>query len=457
MDRAQEGEAGAAQVPAREREAAQLDSSLIPSPGPSSRAWSVADIRLLQRTAGNAAVARRLQEGRRSQRGPPEQFPSTSAAAVGPASIQRRLAFGPQQLGKGRAGKTYSDIRARLEQYGKARSTSDQLKLLADMQKLIDDWRAKHKQDKSEHAKKHRKRLDVLEQAITLELKDPQVEYIKDMLSGGFLFASTDAQAERVAAADLIRGIADPLKTEEGRDAKALRRLEKHPLTEAELLALKVYSVGDYAIINPTLEGTPEGRKRLEEHLPRLGGQPSAVAWSALRQAGPQPDKTALKQLRDAWETKRKAYEAAAAAVVAQTDFEAVKTDARRHATMLISALTKLPAEPGRTTYRGMRLTWKEFEATWKTKNTVVTWNSFLSTSKRPAIAEEFASKTWEDNKLGVLLICNLKTARDVAKLTVHRREMEMMMLPGARLHIDRVSPPMFGKKYDREVEVTEV
>jgi hypothetical protein len=352
-------------------------------------------------------------------------------------------------LGKGKAGPTYRAIRERLAQYHAERGAEERYGLIVAMQTLITDWRKKHLSDKSERGKKHRSRLDTLQKAIDQERPTAMLHagYVNRMKAGAFKFLSQEATTEHAPAGELIRGRTDAQQADKGLDEKALRKLEKYGLSEAELLAIKVYSVGDYALINPTVEGGMSGDKRLKENLPWLGGQ-----LPVNLRPGDEPPADAPPAAKAAWNAKKTAWDAAAAQLVAQADFNRVKLEAQEHAGLLVEALSKLPAE-SRQTFRGMRLTLAEFD-NWKTEQTVVTWEAFLSTSKSDTVGKEFASKK-RANTLGVLLICNLKNARDIAKISAHRRELEMILLPGARLRVDKVRP-VFGS-YDREIEVTEL
>jgi hypothetical protein len=362
-------------------------------------------------------------------------------------------------LGKKPGGTTYGTIRSQLTKYHATRRVYDQYEHLVAAQKLIGAWRKKHEKDKSAHADKHRDRLKDLDDKITAELKElaPQAQYVKDMLLKNFMYASSDALAELDAVRDLVEGKADPSKAEQGRDKKALRRLEKFPLTEAELLAIKVYTVGDYAIINPTVEGGAAGDERLRENLPRLGGQPTAPLWKALAERGDRPPDTQPKALK-AWQDKETDYKKAAAALVAQTNFSAVKAEATRHEAMLTSALQKLPAEP-RDTFRGMRIPWGEYLEKWQNKKgAFADWNAFVSTSKLKEVAINYAKqKDASDNKrVGIVFTCKLKRARDIAKLSVHRSEWEMMLLPGAALLIEDARPSG-DSRYDYDVVLREL
>jgi hypothetical protein len=381
----------------------------------------------------------------------------TASPAAGRRRIQRLLKYRPEQLGK-TGGPLYGAIRSRLEKYGQTRSVYDQHEELVATQKLIGDWLTKHKKDSSDEAEKHRTRLNDLDKEITEELKTlaPQAGYVKDMLLQNLLYTSSDAYTERAAVRDLIEGKADPSKAEQGRDEKALRRLEKFPLTEAELLAIRVYTVGDYAIINPTVEKSAAGDERLQENLPKLGGQPTVDLWTALRLRGPKPPDTDPKALK-AWEDKEKAYKAAAAAHLAQTHLNVVKSEAERHAAMLVSALKKLEPEK-RDTFRGMRIKWSDYLEKWEGKEgTFADWNAFVSTSKEPSVAIDYAEQKEDtDKRIGIVFTCKLKTARDIAKLSVHRKEKEMMLLPGAALLIESVKPAG-SSRYDYDVTLREL
>jgi hypothetical protein len=425
-----------------------------PAAGPQAGSWSLANVVLLQRTAGNAAVAGLLGGGG-APPDPPGQRSSAGArrAAAGPV-IQRDLAAVPGMLGSGRAGTTYTALRERLAKYFEDRGVEERYAHIVEMERLISTWKKAHEKDKSKRGKKHRDRLELLERAIVVERQRAMshADYVRRMREGWFKYLSGEAKPEYPAVHALVGGQTKATSTEAGLDDKALAMLRKHGLTEAEVLAIKVYTVGDYALINPTVEGGKAGANRLIESLPWVGGM---IDVNLRPGDAPGPNASAAEQA--AYKKKEATWKAEVAKLLARAraDWHRLELEEREHADVLTEALYKLPVDQsGQTTYRGMRMTLDEYES-WKTERTEIIYPSFFSVSRHLAKGQFYASKKREDNKLGVLLTCHLKTARSVEELSVHRSEGELLVLPRAKLHIDRVRP-VFGQKWDREIEVTE-
>ncbi len=403
----------------------------------SGRGWTPATVAALQRSAGNAAVAALL----RKPVLPPPPTPL----------LQRDLAFGPALMGHGGPG-TYGLIKEKLTLYHAERKSTVRLQLLLTIQSLITEWENKHGSSTARDDQDRAKTLGMLKRAIKLELPEATLhgEYVSDMYLGKFKYSSYESQRE-VGAADMLTfgetGVAS------GTGAKALQKILDYRLTEAEVLAIKTYSVGDYQTINPTLAGSDAW---LRKKLPKVGGLLKDASGNQISEPeGPEPEE---QQAKKAWTTKKKTYDTAAAALLAQTPLAAVKAEAQRHAALLLSGLGKLPRHNSATdgkTYRGIRLEWKEFLRDYGVGDVV--WSqALLSTSKKPEQGKKFARKMFEDGYVGVLLVCTVKKGRDIEDLSAHGNEAEVLLLPGAGLKV--MGPPRpGGTGYEYELDVTEV
>jgi ADP-ribosyltransferase exoenzyme len=439
-----------------------LQSGLTEAPGTPGRGLSPAHIALLQRTAGNAAVARALGHRR----------PPTSAQPIPRALIQRQITTRPKDVEKIKSRGIGEEILVRimnqLEYYHSATDQEAQRLTAKGMLSNIGEWLLVYSDPKtpsSGKASKAKIGIDAFRQEIETQYPQlhyvvPEVHYVADMRAKRFQWVSGESGAHaastsagEVAAAEMLsKGQALLLGASKGTDQLALDFVEKYQLTHAEILAIKVYSVGDYKTINPTLAGK-EGW--LKKSVPYVRGarDPLTGEWLGV----PDPAKA-----------KEKArFEAAAPLWVERLtpdDLSNVQAEARRHAQHALSGLNKLPpydsrqAGGGKPTYRGEQLTQSEFAAMYPKKGHVRTEQYFLSTSKDQQKAESYAAGAKANGKVGILLECTLtgKKGRDIELISALRNEQEVLLLPGASLRIKDIKPPPPGMTYDHLIQVTE-
>jgi len=170
-------------------------------------------------------------------------------------------------------------------------------------------------------------------------------------------------------------------------------------LTEAEILAIKVFTAGDYRYINPAVADSPEW---MESQLEGIQGRMRNDQIA---------DPVKLMQ------------------------------EGKRHAGVMMEGLNKLPPRNG-TVYRGERMTVDEFAKVWKDRKTI-SYSSFASSSTRPEIAEGIAAGNFarEGQTVSVLSRFAVKDARDLAPLSRVTDESEWLILPGTTFTIDKIAP----------------
>jgi len=438
-----------------------LQSGLTEAPGTPGLGMSPAHIALLQRTAGNAAVARALGH----------QRPPTSAQPIPRALIQRQITTRPKDVEKIKSRGIGEEILVRimnqLEYYHSATDQEAQRLTAKGMLSNIGEWLLVYGDPKTPatgEASKAKTGIDQFRKEIEthfpkLHYVIPEVEYIADMRAKRFKWVSVESGAQarkpaagEVAAAEkLATSKPDPFASQ-GTGQAALDLARKYDLTHAEILAIKIYSVGDYKTINPTLAGKEDW---LKKSLPYVGGffDPYAASWLEVPTPTTTPAQTAqFEKSKPIW-----------VGSLTKDDLSSVQAEARQHARYVQSGLEKLPAydsrlaQPPKPTYRGEQLTKAEFDAMYPKRGHVRSEQYFLSTSKDEAKAELFASGA-PTGKVGILLKCTLtgKNGRDIEVISAHPPEQEVLLLPGARLRIKNILPPPAGKKYDHLVEVTE-
>jgi hypothetical protein len=348
-----------------------------------------ADVLALQRLVGNRATGVLL--GRVAQR-----------------SIQRRLVYGPDFLGgtgaigkvKALAGQsTYTKIRETLEEYRAERKAGGQLWLLKTMLALIIKWTNANASSKSAGNLERKRKLSLLGQAIHTEipLAEEQAQYMRDMEKpeGKFDYMSMSAPM----AVDQARELAEGKTTgSSGQTPEALELMQKYDVSDAEMAAIKTYSVDDFKYINPALADND--------------------AWLAA-----QIPKVLSIEKKD----------------VSPAGLKKATAEGKRHGAMALTGLKKLPVWSG-PTFRGLRRTKAELDKDY-VPGTQTTAKPFQSTSLEQSVAERFAKKTEDDSKVG--LVCHLKitNGRDIAKLSLLGDEKEILLLPGATMTIETVTP----------------
>jgi hypothetical protein len=190
----------------------------------------------------------------------------------------------------------------------------------------------------------------------------------------------------------------------DGFNQATLDLIKQYGLTEAEVLAVKVYTADDYKYINPaTNPSTPWNDAKLR----RRAGQNKPEGYV--------DTKKGQKKLRQ------------------------LKEEGSLHGALGISAVKKLPPKAG-LVYRGMRLTEAEFQQQFGNglppDETLLQLTSFATeeaNSLRFANGEGNTSNP--DKTVSVMMDVTVETGRDVGDLSVFGHdEKEWLLLPGAVL-----------------------
>jgi hypothetical protein len=194
----------------------------------------------------------------------------------------------------------------------------------------------------------------------------------------------------------------DTLDTVLGADQATLALIQKYGLTEAEILAVKVYTSDDYKYINPATANSKDWMK-----AQKFSGKPEDY----------------LKSPQGRAEMKRFLEEGSL------------------HGAMAIAALQKLEDKAG-PCYRGDRLTPEQFEerygedAPGKKKLPTRTLTNLTSIARKEDSAQHFADSS-ENPKatISVMTDVDVKHGREIRDLSVYGRgEEEWLLLPGAVL-----------------------
>ena len=357
-------------------------------------------------------------------------------------------------------------LRDGLKAYYGARRSEERFSLLKLMHRNILDWLAAYKASPAATGGGSRVnfKLGIFKTEIDDELPGAteQSEYVEQMRLGKFEYTSFESggqvrMAEALMVGETPKGY-EKLNPEEiaakGMGPQALSLVRDFGLTEAETLAIKVYSVGDYRAINATLGLYDDNR--LTTALHEMGLVKDRNKVPVLPPEGvvaPQdPAKKAL------WEKQKAKFGWYASAF--KPDLAKVKAEALRHAEILKSAFRKMPrfdSARDKSTWRGMRLDpqWPDYTS-FTTQHSIIAVKNYVSTSKDRGQGERFASKKTNDGRKGLLLECVLKNGRDISMLSEHGAEKEVLLLPGAQLKVLKATPAHASLPYDWLVKVEE-
>ena len=213
--------------------------------------------------------------------------------------------------------------------------------------------------------------------------------------------------------------------TMHGASDATLELVKKYGLTEAEILAIKVYTNADYLYINPAtanVRGWLEGQNLTED------------------ERNPKP----------ADPTDPLAVEAAAAAAEAKKNkVKSLVEEGTLHAGVAMMGLQKLPAMSG-PTYRGARMTEEDFQKKY-VQQTSITFDAFTSSATQRHAAELFAKGGGDqppsaEQTTSVMAIFEVTNGRDIRDLSIYGAgEEEWLLLPGATFAIGKITPMATG------------
>jgi hypothetical protein len=206
-----------------------------------------------------------------------------------------------------------------------------------------------------------------------------------------------------VKAYSLTRGV-HGFEAKSGYDQEAVDFIKKYGLTEAEVLALKLYSAEEFEIINPVMSNRLELTGTLVTNY-RFAQRKRGIVYTD-------------EELR-----------------------ERIRLIVRNHQVHINAGLNKLPHKRG-WVYRGTRFTPQVFKAIMSQDD--YTYTALTSVSTDIATGKDFAGRPPDDaNKtVSVLFIMYVKSARDFSPISEHRSESEWIVMPGTtfkRVKAERV------------------
>lgn len=341
--------------------------------------------------------------------------------AVTSLVLQRKLSIGPERIDEARSltgqlkGAVTNDTLFRLRKVVADHQSSTDVAGAEDrlilIQALCFYYRTHHDNDTDSRAKMKLSAVDDIYQAARVEESQLQAQsqYLKDLYAKkeGAATETSDTRFSDAAGAQWssvtmgAKSIAagTPNPTVGGANKDAVKLARRYGLTEAEIAAIRLYTVNDYAYINPA---TANNRSWMEAvKLPKTN-------W-------PAPTAVKTRQMRPAFE------------------------EGALHGAMATALLVKLPSKKG-TCYRGERLTPAKLDG-YRTDPSDSRPN-ITSVSLSEAKAQEFTvggTKTRRDQTVSALWQIEVTDGKDIASLSLLPKEEEWNLLPGTRLQIKRI------------------
>lgn len=358
----------------------------------------------LQRRAGNRAVTDLLTSATQVQR-------ATRPGDVGAGELKGHRSFG-EKVRSTFATDTFSKLTKALADF----QQKPDLVQAAAVVGLCDQWLAKHG---TESSRKMKERKATVEQVRAEVWRDAgklraQSQYAREFegAKGTWFPLQAPSQMTKIGGHGLAKKVAagEP-GTFEGTDQAAVDLAAKYRLSEAEIAAIRTYTMADYKYINPA---TASNLGWLKGNMAKAGSAFNASAG----------EKTLLEE-------------------------------GRMQAGMLKDAVTKLPAWSG-TLYRGERLTAKQFKERYEGKSEYEQV-AFGSASKVFSIGQKFANgegdeAPGDDQTISVFVYFHVTSGRDISKLSAVGSEDEVSIVGGTRFAVDRIEKLPSGPPGRKEV-----
>jgi hypothetical protein len=421
--------------------------------------------------------------------GGPPASDSPLRRQMGDRVIRRKLAMTSGSLsGKTTIGAkvrlkstTWVEIQNTLDAYHAAPDPSRQLRWLQQIEMLSHEWLDRH----ASSAKSNDKQKAVLLEKLLAQC-ETEFDSLKDVQDANYTdrlvqtnnavqgdptmretkdprYAAAGGATDRSFKFITHSAIFDKVthKEDGGTDVKhsatkiehfgALRQkpeVVKAGLTDAEMAAIRVYSAGDYKLINPVLERndpwlnanvrnlreTSFAQKDTKAKIDAVNTERRAN-WTK-RQSPGQPKLSAEAEEKAIHEDESGK---ALPDVLSEEDRRTAKMEARQHARMALSGLKKLPnvKVPG---YRGLTMPLESLITTYKLGKHIV-YKPFISTSLDAKKSMEYATKK-DAGLVGVFLTLNITQGKDIRAISVEAKEGEVLLLPGAEFEV--VTAPYF-------------
>jgi hypothetical protein len=330
-------------------------------------------------------------------------------------------------------------LRQALDDHKKSKDEEGAGDRLAIILGLCHSYINRHGRESDARAKEKVATVEQIQEQASSEMRDwgqrqAEARYVRDVNQQG----PTPFEREGVGSEHAIqqtRGLqkkqTDPSKRSAGFSPATLELISTYGLTEAEVLAVKMFTVGNYEYINPAtankeswMKGQmfPKEKFKDEEESDEESEPLSEIEVARLLEA----------KSNGYWASKE-----------GESHLKQLFQEGSLHGALAIKALHKLPPQEG-TCYRGARMTEKEFVEKYGVdgqERPTEKLESLTSVSTVEAVAEGFAkSHKRSDKTVAVYTEVKVKTARDIGDLSLKGRDIhgegegEWVLFPGTFL-----------------------
>jgi len=394
-----------------------------------------ARVLMLQRQAGNRAV--------------------TSLLRGGSQAIQREISWRASDLEVGRSWKdrvrttfatdTYSQIIEAVKDFHKAREPKRKIYLARVIEWRTDDWLQRHGNRESAKERTQKRMIENLNAEAKREVGKLRAEamYLRDMKSdaglleggpGGFKGLYGAAKKSGVYTDKAAGLAAGGVPGGQGADEAAAEVVAKYKLTAAEIVAIRTFTLPDYAYINPATANADQWLRDNVAGVEHLKGFGAA-------QTPPAVDPSLKRSVEE------HGYDTLGPGL------KLLKEEGALHAGMLAQAAAKLP-KYDKLAYRGKRMSEDKFDEQYlRNPGRLEPFGSFGSASRSEAVARGYADGTAGDVKakphetVSVLYEIQMTNGRDISALSaaLSKNEEEVLILPGAVFKVTQVIPYYTG------------
>jgi hypothetical protein len=344
-------------------------------------------------------------------------------------------------------------LRQALDDHRKSKDEARAGDRLAIILGLCHSYINRHGRESDARAQEKVATVEQIQQQAASEMRDwgqrqAEARYVNDASGRGataFEREGVGSEHAILQTRDLMQKKSDPSNKTAGFSPATLELIATYGLTQAEVLAVKMFTVGNYEHINPATANKPSWMKSQMVPKEKLKDK-----------AAPESDETTEEDFSETeaatlearlLEAKSNVYWNSEAG---QSHLKQLFEEGSLHGALAVKALYKLPPAEG-TCYRGARLTEKEFVEKYGVdgeKRPVEKLESLTSVSTVEAVAEGFAqSHKRGDKTVAVYTEVKVKTARDIGDLSLKGRdalhgegEGEWLLFPGTFLRTTDVT-----------------
>ncbi len=372
-------------------------------------------------------------------------------------------------------------LRQAVEDHQKAADENGALVRLGIILGLCDTYLNKHGGEKDARAREKVAMVEDMKGEASAERSRREAEaiYLQDVYAQasaaeGSKGYSATRMADQSAPASAVAGLqakqlaqGKATQTQEGFNQATLELIKKYGLTDAEVLAVKVYTASDYKYISPATANDKtwmtgqfppnmaDERAAMKKELDQAMKDVAAKALEA-NESGETAEDRVQDELDEAAEKDRIAQLSEFLKVTPQEYFQTLEgklhlkrlfEDGSLHGALAISTMRKLPPLAG-ACFRGTRLTEEMFAKTYEDANApkpppAQTLRRLTSVATAEGPARLFANGQDCDSPektVCVFTYLTVKTGRDIGDLSIlGRLEKEWLLLPGTVLVTDSV------------------